>query len=82
MFSSSERPRFETAPCGRCGRLTEYRKLGRLWWPPVWTMTLTLASPGEEGRRLYCTGCRKLLNRCVTFLALMGAAVALLLVFK
>ena len=44
-------------------------------------MTLTLGSPGEEGRRLYCADCRKRLNRCLVFLALLGVSALLILFF-
>jgi hypothetical protein len=37
-------------------------------------MTLSLARPRDEGQRLYCARYRRLLNRCVLFLALLGAA--------
>lgn len=61
-------------PCGRCGRWSAASTLRRLWFVPVWVMTLSLARPRDEGQRLYCQSCRRLLNRCVLFLALLGAA--------
>jgi hypothetical protein len=82
VFRSPDPARFDTAPCGRCGRLTECRKLGRVWWLPLWAMTLTLASPGKEGQRLYCARCRKRLNWCLAFLGLMGTSAVLLFLFK
>jgi hypothetical protein len=47
-------------------------ELRRLWRLPVWGMVLFLGKPRDEGQRLYCPACRKVLNRCVVFLALMG----------
>jgi hypothetical protein len=62
------------SPCGRCGRWQPAAELRRLWPVPVWVMTLSLARPRDEGQRLYCPHCRRVLNRCVLFLALLGVA--------
>jgi len=47
----------------------------------LWVTILFLTNPGEEGRRGYCPACRRLLNRCVAFLALLGLSVFLLHLF-
>jgi hypothetical protein len=71
-------PRTPVLPCGRCGKPTASSELRCLWRGPVWAMSLFLARPRDEGGRLYCPACRRLLNRCVLFLALLAIAALLI----
>jgi hypothetical protein len=75
----SRRGEVITLPCGRCRRELPVGELGRLWRLPALVLTVFRGHVKNEVQGLYCARCRRRLNWCVTFLALLFAFWVLLL---
>lgn len=66
-------------PCGRCRRELPVVQLDRLWRIPAKLIGLFRGPARNEAQGIYCPGCRRRLNWCITFLALLFVFWALIL---